>query len=159
MLLNRILPLIACLALTACAGAKDSTSQDLDAVGNETSASYNKVRDDMGLGHKEKVVVTKEVQPRYCYKTYQDIICYSKPLPGEEYRLTGFQTASGKTGYVLPEKPVPGGNDDELPPLKTVSVGAPPAVKGEGKDDSQLKEIIFDPSELEPKELVPDKQQ
>jgi hypothetical protein len=152
-----MLSLMACVALAACTKAQDTTSQALDTAGTETSASYNKIRDYLDVGHKEKPPEAKTaVQPRYCYHTYEDIICYAQPLPGEEYRLVGFQSSSGKTGYTLP--PMPDNvTMPPLPPLKSVAVvGPPPPVKS---DDKQLKEIIFDPSELEPKELVPDKMQ
>jgi len=149
---------LACLPLAACADVKDTASQGLDTVGTETSASVNKMRNYLGIGHAPKPVAVKDAQSRYCYKTYQDIICYSRPLPGEEYRLVGFQTAAGKTGYVLSPAMMPEGEGDALPPLKSVTVIPPPPIKGDD-GGKQLKEIIFDPSELQPKELVPDKPQ
>ncbi len=146
------------LAATACTKAQDTTTQALDTVGNETSASYNKIRDDLDLGSKPKPKPQPKAQPRYCYHTYEDVICYSKPLPGEEYRLTGFQTSTGKSGYTMDPEVIPGDDlDAEPPPLKSVTVPPPPAVKGTG--DTQLKEVIFDPAELQPRELVPDKPQ
>jgi hypothetical protein len=147
---------LTCFMLTGCTKAQDTASQGLDTVGTEAGASYNKMRDLLDVGTKPKPVVAKKVQQRYCYKTYEDIICYSKLLPGEEYRLVGFQTEGGKTGYVM-DPAVPGGDaEGNLPPLKTVTVTTPPTIKG---DDSNLKEIIFDPAELEPRELVPEKPQ
>src|SRR5262249_26051832 len=80
--------LIACLALTACNKAQDSANNVLDTVGNETSDTYNKVRDIFDLHSKPKP--EKPTQPSYCYKTMQDIICYPRPLPGQEERLTGY---------------------------------------------------------------------
>lgn len=156
-----VIALAACAALAACNKAQESTREDLDVVGNETSTSYNKLRDYLDLGHKDKPVPkSKPVDQRYCYHTYEDIICYPTPIAGEEYRLVGFQTAAGKTGYVLPPAtPTPGGEKlAELPPLKSVTVGSPPAVLAT-PPKPQLKEIIFDPAELQPKELVPDKPQ
>ncbi len=150
--------MIICLIFTGCTKMQDSASQDLDAAGTETSASYNKIRDYLDVGHKAKPKEQVKAVPRYCYHTYEDIICYSKPLPGEEYRLVGFQTSAGKTGYVMtPPPPTDTSNADDLPPLKSVTVGPPPQVKTAEKP--HLKEIIFDPAELEPKELVPDKMQ
>jgi hypothetical protein len=154
--INLRMPVMAaCVALAACTSAQEPASQALDTVGNETGASYNKMRGYLDLGPRPKPVQSKDVvQPRYCYHTYEDIICYSQPLPGEEYRLVAFQSASGKTGYTLPPAPtnvvMP-----PLPPPKPTTIGPPPPAKP--NDDKQLKEIIFDPSELEPKELVPDK--
>ena len=153
---RKITLLVGCLLLGACTKAQDSTSQALDTAGTETSASYDKMRNYLDVGHKPKPVPVKGAQPRYCYHTYEDIICYSKPLPGEEYRLVGFQNSAGKTGYTLPQETAPE-DADPLPPLKSLDVGPPPAIKADTAP--QLKEIIFDPAELQPKELVPDKMQ
>ena len=167
------------LALSGCMKAQDSTSRALDTVGNETSSSYNKMRDYLDLGHKPKPVPPqRQIPPRYCYKTYEDVLCYSQPIAGEEYRLTGFQTATGKTGYTLPPTVttpaeavvapppqmvvMPGGNpvSGELPPLKSVTVLSVPPVKAVATPPEarkQMKEVIFDPAEWQPKDLVPPK--
>ena len=142
-----------CLALSACDNTRDTATGALDMAGNETSASYDKVRDLLGL--KKKPPQPPTVQARYCYRTQQDIICYGKPIPGFEERLVAYQTTNGGTGYTI--EPTPVMNDSgELSPLKSVSVKSPPMVKA---DTSPLKEVIFDPADLEPKELVPEKQE
>ncbi|MDE3015497.1 MAG: hypothetical protein KGI29_01035 [Pseudomonadota bacterium] len=33
----------------------------------------------------------KVIASSYCYRTYQDILCYRQPMPGWEYRLVGYQ--------------------------------------------------------------------
>jgi hypothetical protein len=147
-----------CLTLAACTKAQDTSTQALDTVGNETSASYNKMRDALDLNDKPKPRPKKIAQPRYCYKTYEDIICYARPLPGEEYRLVGYQSSTGKAGYTLPPT-APAQDPSESVSPSSMPITPMPTTPGKEKDDSQLKEIIFDPSELEPKELVPDKQQ
>jgi len=155
-LTRSLLPLLFVALLGACTQPqKDDASQALDAAGNETSASMDKMRNYFEIGHKPKTPTGQPAQPRYCYKTYEDVICYDKPIPGEEYRMVGFQTPDGKVGYVMNPAPVPAGGED-LPPLKKVDVPSPPEVKADS-GSSQLKEIIFDPAELQPKELVPEK--
>lgn len=131
----------------------------LDMVGNETSASANKLRDIAGLGRKQ--APSSSPQSRYCYKTFEDVICYPKPLASsQDYRMVGYQTSEGKVGYILSDSDVTNAEEAkeraQLLPLKAVTVNSPPNVKA---DDKQLKEIIFDPAELEPKQLVPEKMQ
>lgn len=157
----RMLCIAACIALAACSNdVKQTTSGALDTAGAETGASYNKLREYLGVGHQAKPAEARNgEQARYCYHTYQDIICYAQPLPGEEYRLVAYQSAAGKTGYTLPPPPAGMTLPPLPPPPSSVAVASPPAVKGDSDDKKQLKEIIFDPSELQPKELVPDKMQ
>ncbi len=159
---KNILICILLVGLAAC--SKQSASDALDTVGDDTSSGWNKMRDAVGLGHTSKTKPEDRVQPRYCYKTMQDVLCYPTPIAGQEYRLTGYQQANGRTGYVLPASPA-------LPPTSTLSgstgtpqksTRTPPSVTdsgGPGGNKTQLKEVIFDPAELEPKELVPDKEQ
>jgi hypothetical protein len=156
----KIYLLSVCILLNAC--SKDTSSQTLDTIGNETSASYNKMRDMAGVSHVKPENKNKPAQNRFCYNTFNDIICYPKPIAGADYRLKGFQDSSGATGYVLPDN-----YNTPLIPLKSVDVGdAPkvlgtsslvPAAKPASSQDKKLKEIIFDPKELEPKDLVPAK--
>ena len=146
--------------MAAC--SHDDQTGALDTVGTETSASWHELRKITGMEKDPPKPVLS--QPRYCYKTMQDVICYPAPIPGQEYRLTGYQTANGKTGYVLPahrhdpdENPVAPPSMSKLP---VTNVPNPPKVAGVATPDKpQLKEVIFDPAELQPKTLVPDKEQ
>ncbi len=141
--------LTTCLALSAC-NDDDPNSKIL---------TWEKVRKPLGM---EKAPEPASVpQTRYCYNSFQDIVCYGEPIPGQEKRLVAYQTDKGKTGYVMPSdgmdvKPT---KVVELKPLKSVNVPTPTPVKGTTEQKPQLKEIIFDPAELEPKQLVPDKPQ
>ncbi len=144
----------------ACTKVQDTTSSALDTVGNETSASWNELRDIMDVPSKSKKPPPKDIpQQRYCYHTYEDIICYSKPLPGEEFRMVGYQEPSGKTGYTMNLRNLPSnfGPPKAEPPVPQTS--PPAAATPADPDKKQLKEVIFDPAELEPKTLVPDKPQ
>jgi hypothetical protein len=206
-----------CFALLGCTRAQDTTKQALDKVGDETNASWNELRNILDLGHPAPEKKMGKAQSRYCYKTYEDVICYTKPMQGEEYRLVGYQEPAGNSGYTLPPGYVPPPDEPAKPalaPLKAVDVGTAPKVKetadsnttdktqkpkktdktakkttkpitqtaANDKDQAakskppapavasdtpgsttsgkkQLKEVVFDPSELEPKQLVPDKTQ
>lgn len=154
---KQIAALLVCMLLMACAGATDTASGALDTAGNETSSSYTKMREMMGLQAKKAPRPVDSIQPRYCYKTYEDIVCYGKPVPGYEERLVAYQNKHGGTGYTLDPMPVTDDNPP-LPTLKAVDVPTPTPAASDA-EKSQLKEIIFDPAELEPKELVPDKQE
>ncbi len=145
--------LCALLLLTACPAAQDSADTALDDVGEGTSNSYNKIREVTGLSHKQEPKPTP--QPRYCYKTFEDVVCYGAPVAGQDIRLVGYQDATGKTGYVLPDNQN-SASVAALPPLKPVAVPMPPKVAGDSTvPKKQLKEVIFDPAELQPKQLVP----
>jgi len=167
-------------------------------------------RDFFDVGH-PKPPKPPLIPPRYCYFVYEDTICYAKPLEGEEERMSGYQDKHGNAGYLLSSRHAMDEDAVVLPPLASVTVGAPPGVNGTtaipgpvtktkprkhkptdpdaaapadgsaaasditsgGKAPSakpvvpapptviapkkQLKEVIFDPAEMEPKKLVPDK--
>ena len=149
-----------CITLAACQQTQDTATNAYGTVGDQTGKSYDKIGEIIGL-KKPPPPKTQPAETRYCYKTYNDIICYNRPLPGEEYRLVGYQQANGKTGYVMePNHVTDVISTGTVKPLPSVTVGPPPPVKGTtDSGDKQLKEVIFDPAELEPKELVPDKPQ
>lgn len=147
--------------LCGCSGAQSSAANAADTADTEAHASTAKVKEMLGIAKKppEKRLAA---EVRYCYRTYGDIICYRKPIPGEEYRLVGYQESSGATGTVIQPTLLMDGGETPLPPLTSVAVPAPPQVAGStgaGKSASphKLKEIVFDPAELEPKTLVPEK--
>lgn len=176
-----------CSALTGCMKAQHSTSKALDDVEEGTSTTWGKVREALDLSSPAKAKA-RHPQPRYCYKTYEDILCYSKPQPDQESRLVAYQ-AGNVVGYtmepppeprsviakkvLLPQKmpkatsaPVqtaaPAASSDAPVPAPTatpapLAATQPPAGQSTKTDQKKLKEIIFDPSELEPKKLVPDK--
>lgn len=51
--------------------------------------------------------VPKPLPPSYCYKVYQDIMCYREPIPGAERRLVGWQGDNVVEGVaVTPPEPV-----------------------------------------------------
>lgn len=162
---KRIYSIFLMCILAACSQVQDSTTHALDTVGNETGSTWNKMRDMLDLGHPPAPKPTK-AQPRYCYKTYNDIICYSEPLAAsQDYRLVAYQDSSGHTGYVASHEILPSGQPPKtLPKLEMVTVPVPPKIKGTTSPSpaaqrKDLKEIIFDPAELEPKPLVPEKPQ
>lgn len=197
--------LVIILALSGCAREQESARGTLDIAENNTKNSWAKFRDMLGLASVNKNTQTK-ISPRYCYTTYGDVICYAQPLTGEEERLTGFQQASGHTGYSMAEhiseevkkpdvkppapaktekKPVktkkktkkskakgkskkPVANSKDAKPSSSGAVNpaanaaisaSPKEMQGPQREEKKLKEVIFDPSELEPKQLVPTKQQ
>jgi len=146
----------ALILLSACADMRNNSVHTLDIVEDKTADSWTKIRGYMGLSKKKPLVKS---DPRYCYRTYNDIMCYDTPLQGEESRLVAYQGEGGKTGYVIT------GNEQyyshNLAPLQSVNVGAAPKILGSAspskvktKDNRKLKELIFDPSELQPKGLV-----
>jgi len=90
------------LVLAACDDMKGTPSHLLDNAEDNTSSVWHKAREYLGVGHKKSNTPKENTQPGFCYKSYVDITCYSQPVPSfEEDRLTGYQTRSGKTGYVL----------------------------------------------------------
>ena len=89
-----------CVALAACQQTQDTASNAYSTVGDETGKSYNKIGELVGL-KKPKPPNAPTPQTRYCYHTYNDIICYPHPLPGEEDRMAGYQESNGKIGYLL----------------------------------------------------------
>jgi hypothetical protein len=147
-----------CLALTACQDTITDTSyKAANTVEDNASLTWNKARNVLDLKRNPPPIPpTPKTQPRYCYNFWEDIVCYAQPIEGEESRLVSWQGSAGQTGYVLPtEKPKKEETDDDkkLTPLKPVDVGAPPPIT----ESKKLKEIFFDPAELDPKELVPQK--
>lgn len=152
------LMLLLCVAVTACAGAQDSSVRVLDNVEDNASADWSKLRGYAGVDKKPPPPRKETAQPRYCYHLYQDIVCYGKPVPGQENRLVAYQDSSAHTGYVMEETASP---KAVLKPLPSVTVPTPPKIAAvpAPKPEKVLKEIIFDPSELQPKDLVPQKTQ
>lgn len=134
----------------------EAPTRAADEVGSSVNTTWNKFREITATDHK-KAKPQEYTQARYCYKSFEDITCYRKPIPGQESRLTAWQGLHGETGYVV-EPPEQDDNRSKapisLPPLKSVEVAPPTPIKGSEKS---LKEIIFDPAELMPKELVPQK--
>jgi len=157
--MNKIVFALLLLSLTSCDSVHDGTVRSLNGVEDNTDTAWSKTREYLWLDDKNKVKKAPEVsQPRYCYRTYQDIICYGEPLVGAENRLVAYQDAHAHAGYVL----APASQKEDtaskavLKPIKSVNVGSPPPVAGDtGAAKKQLKEIIFEPSELNPRELVP----
>jgi hypothetical protein len=196
------------LLLAACDSVKDTPGRVLDNVEANTSATWNKAREYLGVGHKLNTP-KDNTQPRYCYRAFEDITCYSQPIATDANRLVAYQTKSGQTGYVI-HKPAPAKAEaapadkkktaDKKKPAPTAKKPAAKKTKKDTKKDSkegatgintadqkdakdsadaakadtqkdtvdapaqkkeekQLKEIIFDPAELQPKELVPAKPQ
>ncbi|MEI6730094.1 MAG: hypothetical protein WCL30_02450 [Pseudomonadota bacterium] len=152
----RTISVLALILLSACADMRNNSVHTLDIVEDKTADSWTKIRGYMGLSKKKSQVKS---DPRYCYRTYNDIMCYDTPLQGEESRLVAYQGEGGKTGYIIT------GNEQyysqNLAPLQSVNVGAAPKILGSSspntvkkKDNSKLKELIFDPAELQPKGLV-----
>jgi hypothetical protein len=172
------------LVLLGC--SHDDTNSTLDTMGNETSASWHELRKITGFESDNKTKVV-HAQPRYCYKTMQDVICYPTPIPGQEERLTGYQTEKGTTGYILPAhrheadmepgvpvtvSKLPVTNVPNLPKIAggpataastttstTTTTTTTTAPVAGPLPKPRLKEVIFDPAELQPKTLVPDKEQ
>lgn len=149
-----------CLKLAACSGeAADNTDHALNKIESNTSITWNKARDLVGFPKKPKPLPPVEkTQTRYCYKSYVDITCYAQPVHGEEDRLVAYQGNTGQTGYILPSH-IHRDDTAILPPLKSVNVVTLPKIATDTPGKKQLKEIIFDPAELQPKELVPQKPQ
>lgn len=86
----------------------------------------------------------KAVASSYCYKVLQDILCYSQPMPGWEYRLVAYQGS----GAAAPPRPVTEPlpkrvvNPNVLPEnrvanAKPVFTSLPPAPKEEEKNTDQ----------------------
>lgn len=191
-----------CLLASACTKVQGTSKDALDKVETETATSWQKIREFLDLSSKPPVKEKSRVQPRYCYQAYHDVICYSKPLPGQENRLLAYQNTSG-TGYTIAPpgaakpkslvKSSPKGSEAAAMPhaegakpaeiIDSFGTVPPKAVKPAdvygpmpeapaaaapkplpatvpGKEVAaprKLKEITFDPSELEPKNLVPER--
>jgi hypothetical protein len=155
---NSLLAACLSMALAACASVRDTPEHALNTVEDNASGIWGKARSAMGVERKKKAVKS---QPAYCYRSYQDVTCYAEPMPGEEDRLVAYQGSRGQTGYVLAE---PARNQStapvSLPPLKAITVAPPPKIAAAPDPAKKpLKEIIFDPAELQPKDLVPQKPQ
>ncbi|MEI7669036.1 MAG: hypothetical protein WCJ33_03035 [Pseudomonadota bacterium] len=194
---NKII--IFCLLITllnSCSGMHNGTIRSLNGVEENTKITWEKTREYLGVSDK-KPKKPEKTQERYCYHTYQDIVCYKEQIAGAESRLLAYQGTEGETGYVFSEKEnskqdvISKDNKKEvsaekkpvkaLKPLKSVNVSTPPKIADDKekqsppnkivikkaelttnsetkkKDEKKLKEIVFDPSELQPKELVPKK--
>ena len=148
--------IIICLMLSACAQMQGTPTRTANVIEDNTSATWNEARELLGV--KKKVAVKPEkTEQRYCYKSYEDITCYEVPLAGEDSRLVAYQGSSGQTGYLIHTNIASSANNNApLKPLDQVNVATPPKVLA-AKDpnkDKKLKEIIFDPAELQPKDLV-----
>ena len=142
-------------ALAACASMSNTPEHALNSVEDNASGDWEKARSAMGVQRKKEPVKS---QPRYCYRSYQDITCYAEPIPGENDRLIAYQGSRGQTGYVLAEPHNQSTAPVSLPPLKAVNVAPLPKTAAVADSDKkQLKEILFDPAELQPKDLVPQK--
>lgn len=145
------------LALCACQDTITDTSyKAANTVEDNASLTWNKARDILDLRRNPPPMPpTPRSQSRYCYNFFEDIVCYAQPIPGEENRLIAYQGNTGQTGYVLPAAKYKDAKDSSAPatekPADTTPL--PPPIS----NSSKLKEIFFDPAELEPKELVPPK--
>jgi hypothetical protein len=66
--------------------------------------------------------------PRYCYRTASDVLCYNQPLQGQEERLVGWQ---GGIGMVAEETVTPAETYyyDQSAPTEPVTVQLPPPVE------------------------------
>jgi hypothetical protein len=202
------------LLLPGCTKVQNSSKQALDDVEVNTTSTWQKIREALDLSSRPPVKEKRHVQPRYCYKAFNDVICHSQPVPGAEERLVAYQNNSG-TGYTigpaaanmakksvgkthkaskavhpvgtiakneskpftaeqLPKPvmntpvygPVPPSTTAAEPaaPVAPAPVAVAPTVSPKEAqkpvaDTKKLKEITFDPSELEPKKLVPDRVQ
>lgn len=223
-----------CLLISGCMKVQDTSTRALDKVETETSSSWYKIREFLDLPAKPPAKPKSRVQPRYCYKAMQNVICYPAPVAGQEERLVAYQNSAG-TGYTLaphaeqvhapatkkkgakaakvaekaPEAataaaasvaPVPTAAPAPTPaptvigpaptatlpevkpeptpvpvpavtptptaaptpapaPAPTPAPAAGEQSSGKPEESRKLKEITFDPSELEPKKLVPDRLQ
>lgn len=146
--------LTALLSLSACGTSmNEAPTRAADDVTDSVSTTWDKAREYTATEHKKPPKPEVNTQARYCYKSFEDVTCYNHPIPGQEERLLAFQGSHGQTGYVI-EPDNRSTAPISLPPLKSVTVNPPTPIKG---DDSGPKEIIFDPAELLPKELVPQK--
>ncbi|HEU5048313.1 MAG TPA: hypothetical protein VFT64_10790 [Rickettsiales bacterium] len=158
---KRLSSILLFLLLAACSGqAANDVDHGLDAVEDNTAATWNKARSIAGFPERQPKPKTSNAQARYCYRALEDIICYGKPIPGQEDRLIAYQGSHGQTGYILPEHHTDE-NGIELPVLESSKVAVPPAVAGTeaapAANRPKLKEIFYNPDELQPRELVPQK--
>lgn len=206
---NTIVGLCVLLLLVGCSKAHDNSTKALDTVEQETSSTWQKLREALDLSSKSTSQPTRHMpQQRYCYRAYNDILCYGHPVAGQEERLVAYQEAA-RTGYTIEPPPAPKAKPEkkdtqkkkdtvveDKPPIKQANADAAdkkqaevkpseakqeaqkndaakpdsakpvtdPVASGDatkkpsGKaEEKHLKEIIFDPKELEPKKLVPDK--
>lgn len=149
------LVLTATLGMTACGTSMNEVpTRAADEVTGGVSTTWHKLREYTATDGKKPATPLPTSQARYCYKSLQDIICYHKPIPGQEDRLVAWQGLHGETGYIIEPGDDRSSAPVSLPPLKSETVAPAPTVKG---GTSGPKEIIFDPAELMPKELVPQK--
>jgi predicted DNA-binding antitoxin AbrB/MazE fold protein len=178
-----------CFILTSCSDARKNSVRTLNIAEDNISVTWNKAREYIGVA-KPKLKTNEDLstQPRYCYKIYQDSICYARPIEGREHQLIAYQDSNANTGYVVSneeevtkemvissssaiKEPFKQQQKGVLKPLKSVEVTTPPKIAesstekttkkqdfySKQKDEKKLKEIRFDASELNPKQLVPKK--
>jgi predicted DNA-binding antitoxin AbrB/MazE fold protein len=188
-----------CFLLTACADAQKNLVRGLNIAEDNIAVTWNKAREYAGVAKaKPKTNDNLSSQPRYCYKIYQDSVCYARPIEGREDQMIAYQDSNSNTGYVATnaeetlennyssssstkittKEPFKLQQKGVLKPLKSVDVTTPPKIAevktsevstekstkkqdfySKKNDDKKLKEIRFDASELNPKELVPKKAQ
>lgn len=98
----RLVGLSIVLALSGCMKLQDSSSRALDDVGSETANTWNKLRETLDLS-KPKPKARSMAQPRYCYRAFEDVICYRRPIAGQESRLLAYQDG-GSVGYTFAER-------------------------------------------------------
>ncbi len=86
--------LILCITLflTACNQMRDISKEvsdlgnDITRFGQDVSAILN------GQPTSDKQPANKPAATSYCYKAQADVLCYNSPLPGQEFRMVGYQT-------------------------------------------------------------------
>ena len=141
------------IIISACTQMQGTPTRTANIIEDNTAATWNKTREILGV-QKKVVEKPEKTEQRYCYKNYDDITCYEVPLAGEDNRLVAYQGSYGQTGYIIHSN-IANSNNNTLPlkPLDQVNVATPPKVLG-NNDNKKLKEIIFDPAELQPKDLV-----
>lgn len=154
------------LLLAACSGqASNDVDHGLDAVEDNAAATWTKARNISGFPQRQPKPKPPVTQARYCYKALEDILCYGEPLPGAADRLVAYQGSAGQTGYVLVERKHHKNKEDSsgeiqlIPEVPNTSAPLAPAAEPQPAtgNPKKLKEIFFDPEELQPKELVPQK--
>lgn len=94
----------------------------------------------------------------YCYRTYQDVLCYRAPMPGWENRLVGYQGTYAKAPPLAVMEPLPVSVDTKpsARPAVTPVFASLPKQEEKDKKKSNAVPAVPDPAhQTLPNALVP----
>lgn len=78
-------------ASTVGAGAKEAANHAENFAVSAKDGAYSVADRVASWMEPEKKKPPQPIPASYCYRTYQDILCYRRPMPGWEFRLVSYQ--------------------------------------------------------------------